>query len=43
MAYSLSRDPREPLPEPLEGYRSQFEAWLKQVGPAGLWTEAEHL
>ncbi len=43
MAYSLSRDPRKPLPEPLEGYRSQFEAWFKQVGPARLWAEAEYL
>ena len=43
MAYSLSRDPRRPLPEPLEGYRSQFEAWFKQVGSAQLWVEAEHL
>jgi hypothetical protein len=27
MAYSLSEDPRRPLPEPLEGWRNQFEAW----------------
>jgi len=43
MAYSLSQDPRNPLPEPLQGYRSRFEAWLKQVGPAKLWVEAEQL
>jgi hypothetical protein len=43
MAYSLSHDPRKPLPKPLEGYRSQFEAWFKQVGPARLWAETEHL
>ena len=43
MAYSLSDDPRKPLPEPLEGYRSQFEAWFKQVGSANLWPKAEHL
>jgi hypothetical protein len=43
MAYSLSQDPRNPLPEPLEGYRSRFEAWLERVGPAGLWEEAERL
>jgi len=43
MAYSLSRDPRKPLPEPLEGYRSQFETWFKQVGTASLWAEAERL
>src|SRR6266850_441649 len=43
MAYSLSRDPRHPLPEPLQGYRSQFEAWFQQVGPARVWQEAEQL
>jgi hypothetical protein len=43
MAYSMSRDPRKLLPEPLEGYRSQFEVWFKQVGPERLWAEAEHL
>src|SRR5258708_29712101 len=32
MAYSLSADPRRPLPEPLEGYRSAFDAWYRQVG-----------
>jgi hypothetical protein len=43
MAYSLSGDPRKPLPEPLQGYRSQFEAWYKEVGPASLWAAAERL
>jgi len=43
MAYSLSGDPRRPLPEPLQGYRSQFEAWYEHVGPNGLWAEAERL
>ena len=43
MAYSLSRDPRKELPEPLQGYRSAFDAWYQQVGPANLWTEAERL
>ena len=43
MAYSLSRDPRKPLPEPLQGYRSAFETWYQDVGPARLWTEAERL
>ena len=43
MAYSLSKDPRRPLVEPLEGYRSQFEDWYKQVGPERLWAEAEKL
>lgn len=43
MAYSLSADPRHPLPEPLQGYRSRFETWYGQVGPATLWHEAERL
>jgi hypothetical protein len=43
MAYSLSKDPRRPLPEPLEGYRSQFEAWYRPIGLAQLWGEAEKL
>lgn len=43
MAYSLSGDPRNPLPEPLQGYRSAFDAWYRQVGPAHVWTEAERL
>ena len=43
MAYSLSDDPRHPLPEPLEGYRSKFDAWYRNVGPERLWTEAERL
>ena len=43
MAYSLSRDPRRPLVEPLEGYRSRFEAWYGSIGLARLWVEAEKL
>ena len=43
MAYSLSGDPRRPLPEPLQGYRAEFEAWFKGVGPESLWAEAEKL
>jgi len=43
MAYSLSRDPRRPLVDPLEGYRSEFEAWYQRVGPERLWSEAERL
>src|SRR5205814_1105649 len=37
MAYSLSRDPRRPLPGPLQGYRSEFETWFKRVGSARLY------
>jgi len=43
MAYSLSRDPRRPLPPPLEGYRQEFETWYQQVGPGKLWQEAKDL
>jgi len=43
MAYSLSQDPRRPLPEPLQGYRSRFEVWFKQMGSSRLWAEAELL
>jgi len=43
MAYSLSGDPRRPLVQPLEGYRSEFEAWYRKVGPERLWAEAERL
>ena len=43
MAYSLSEDPRRPLPEPLQGYRASFDAWLQKVGRAQLWAEAERL
>ena len=30
MAYSLSQDPRRPLPQPLEDWRAQFESWYHQ-------------
>jgi hypothetical protein len=43
MAYSLSEDPRRPLPEPLQEYRSRFEDWFKPIGLARLWVEAEKL
>ena len=43
MAYSLSRDPRDPLPQPLQGYRARFDEWFKHVGPAELWAQARQL
>lgn len=43
MAYSLSEDPRRPLPEPLQGWRSQFEAWYPGVKQEDLWTVARKL
>ena len=43
MAYSLSDDPRRPLPEPLEGWRRRFERWQSEVGATNLWRAAEEL
>jgi len=43
MAYSLSGDPRKRLPEPLQGYRAEFDLWYGRVGRARLWAEAERL
>ena len=43
MAYSLSEDPRRPLPEPLESWRARFEQWYPTVGPAGVWRAAAAL
>lgn len=44
MAYSLSRDPRRPIPaRTLEEYRMKFEAWYKMIGHDSLWEAAEDL
>lgn len=43
MAYSLSEDPRQPLPEPWQQHRTRFEAWFQQVGKERLWEEARQL
>jgi hypothetical protein len=43
MAYSLSEDPRRPLPQPLEGWRSEFERWLPSVQNQDLWATARAL
>ncbi len=43
MAYALSDDPRRPLPEPLEGWRSSFEHWYPAVPRARLWQAAKTL
>ena len=43
MAYSLSEDPRKPLPQPLEGWRSQFERWYPSVPSQDLWATARAL
>ncbi len=41
MAYSLSEDPRRPLTQPWETYRSQFEEWLASTDVSRIWTEAK--
>lgn len=38
MAYSLSRDGRSLLPEPLQSYRSGFDLWLAKTGADQMWT-----
>jgi hypothetical protein len=43
MAYGLSQDPRTPLAEPFEGYRSAFVAWYKATGKEKLWSEGAKL
>ncbi|MFM9917017.1 MAG: hypothetical protein ACKVOX_14495 [Rhizobacter sp.] len=43
MAYSLSGDPRAPLPQPLEGYRSDFESWYETIDKRLVWHEARRL
>lgn len=40
MAYALSEDPRNPLKEPWQGYRSKFLDWLKSIGNSGMWSSA---
>jgi hypothetical protein len=43
MAYAMSEDPRAPLAEPFEGWRSEFRAWHARVAPDALWAEARKL
>ncbi|TFY96164.1 hypothetical protein [Ramlibacter humi] len=43
MAYGLSEDPRVPLSQPFEGYRSDFLAWYRSVGKDRLWAEGSRL
>ncbi len=40
MAYSLSGDPRVPLPQPWEGYRARFNTWFASIGKDAMWQEA---
>jgi hypothetical protein len=43
MAYGLSEDPRAPLAQPFETYRTEFFAWYKSVGTERLWIEGGRL
>lgn len=43
MAYGLSEDPRAPLAQPFEGWRSEFLAWYGSVGKQNVWTAGEKL
>jgi len=43
MAYSLSEDPRRPLPAPLEAWRAQYERRLGGERDAELWAKVEAL
>ncbi|MGZ2746435.1 hypothetical protein [Burkholderia stagnalis] len=40
MAYALSGDPRHPLTEPFETWRTQFDAWHATLGARSLWDAA---
>ncbi|KVL22734.1 hypothetical protein [Burkholderia sp. MSMB1826] len=40
MAYSLSDDPRHPLAQPFESWRTQFTAWNAARGTQPLWDAA---
>ncbi|KUZ99534.1 hypothetical protein WI41_26005 [Burkholderia latens] len=41
MAYALSDDPRHPLTEPFESWRTRFAAWHAAVGREPLWEAAK--
>ncbi|RKU00551.1 hypothetical protein C7H84_26010 [Burkholderia sp. Nafp2/4-1b] len=41
MAYALSDDPRHPLKEPFESWRTQFAAWHAALGQQPLWDAAK--
>jgi hypothetical protein len=43
MAYSLSEDPRRPLPARLEAWRAQYERRLGAEEGAALWARVEAL
>ena len=41
MAYSMSEDPRNPLPQPLQGWRDSFERWRESINEKNFWLAAE--
>lgn len=41
MAYTLSEDPRQPLPSPLEQWRDAFTKWRTATSHQNLWQAAE--
>jgi hypothetical protein len=43
MAYSMSGDPRDPLPHPFEAYRSDFDSWFESIDVDLFWHEADRL
>jgi hypothetical protein len=44
MAYSRSRDPRRPLPEPLDSWRAKYEQWEQSIpSSTTLWSAAEQV
>jgi hypothetical protein len=43
MAYSLSKDPRHPLQEPWESYRTTYEKWAAGIPASELWSHAKAL
>lgn len=43
MAYSLSEQPRDEIPEPWRTHSYQFDDWLLQMGQERLWVEAARL
>ena len=42
MAYSLSEDPRRPLTQPFEGWRTKFESWNTPAHRGDLWPAAKN-
>ena len=43
MAYSLSKDPRHPLQDPWENYRTTYEKWAAGIPANELWSRAKAL